>query len=326
MIARLRVWSKRVLPRLPVIGPSAAALFARRARRFERRQRLAALHARREVARQWRRRLADVVASPDNADIPRVDAAGRRDGGEVVMHNGLRVAYGSYGTYDADHTMRVLERNGGVHEPQEEKIFQQVVPLMPPGGVMLELGAFWGFYSLWFARQVPDARCVLVEPVWANLNAGRLNFVLNGLDAVFVRAQVGAAPRRHAFDAPVMSVDALMAAHALPRVHVLHSDIQGAEREMLDGAADAVAAGRIDWMFISTHGNDLHAACRAWLAARGWTIVADADLDDSYSVDGLLVAHRPGLDVPPLAPITFKRATTAIMAPAAAGDISCATT
>jgi hypothetical protein len=85
---------------------------------------------------------------------------------------------------------------------------------MPPGAVMLELGAFWGFYFLWFASVVKN-------------------------------------------------------------------------REE-----------RIDWIFISTHSEKLHHDCRDWLVPRGWVIVADANLNESYSVDGLLVAHRPGLHAP----------------------------
>jgi hypothetical protein len=42
------------------------------------------------------------------------------------------------------------------------------------------------------------------------------------------------------------------------------------------------------------------------LVARGWALVADANLDESYSFDGLLVAHRPGLYAPPLRSIARK--------------------
>ena len=54
------------------------------------------------------------------------------------MHNGTRIAYGTYGTEDTEYVMKMIEANRGVHEPQEEKVFQQVLPLMPSGAVMLE--------------------------------------------------------------------------------------------------------------------------------------------------------------------------------------------
>lgn len=306
MISRVRVWSKQVLPRAPVLGAWFERGFRRREGRYRRRQKLAELQTHRAIAREWRRRLTDVLASPDNSDIPRAANAGMRCGDDVIMHNGLRVAYGSYGFTDTEHTMRVLECNRGVHEPQEEKMFQQVLRLIPQCGVMLELGSFWGFYSMWFARDIPDARCYLIEPVWAYLNAGRLNFGLNGLQATFIHASIGARERRQAFGPPVLTVDRIMRDHRLDRVHVLHSDIQGSERDMLEGAAASIAHGKIDWLFISTHSNELHGACLDWLDYRGWNAVACATLDESFSVDGLIVAHRPGLDVPPLDGISLK--------------------
>lgn len=302
----LRMFAKRTLPGLPLCGPWFAHGFALREARFMRRQRIAELRALRDTARLWRGRIADVVACPDNADIPRVPDAGHIVDGQIVMHNGLRMAYGSYGTCDTEHMMRMLEANGGVHEPQEEKIFQQVIPLMPPGAVMLELGAFWGFYSLWFASRVVNARCFLVEPVWANLNAGRLNFALNGFYANFINGFVGARHHVQPYQPPVVSVDWLIREHGLEKIHLLHSDIQGFERQMLEGMEQAAHETRIDWIFLSTHSTKLHRDCRAWLVARSWVIVADANPDQSHSADGLLAAHRPGLNVPPLKPIAVK--------------------
>jgi len=309
MINLLRIWSKRILPHIPFVGPWFKKGFRKREADFERRQRIAELQSQRATARLWRQRIVDALACPDNSVIPRCAGAGSRDGGDIIMHNGLRVAYGTYGTYDANHTMRLLEENGGVHEPQEEIIFQQVLPLLPLGAVMLELGAFWGFYSMWFAQQVPQGCCFLVEPVWANLNAGRLNFSINRLNGTFINGFVGAKYRKQPFQAPVLSVDWIMEEHGLERIHLLHSDIQGFERQMLDGAANAITQGKVDWIFISTHSNDLHRECRDWLKERQWTIVADANLDDSYSVDGLIAAHRPGLTPPTLHKISLKRQT-----------------
>jgi hypothetical protein len=303
----LRIFAKRVLPRLPLVGQWFTGVFRFREADFLRRQRITELRALREMARVWRGRIADACVCPDNADIPRVADAGCVVDGNIIMHNGLRVAYGTYGTDDTKHVMRLLEENGGVHEPQEEKVFQQVLPLVPPGAVMLELGAYWGFYSLWFTSRVEKAQCFLVEPVWANLNAGRLNFALNGSHATFINGFVGALYRRQVFQAPVFTVDWLMREHCLEKIHLLHSDVQGCERQMLDGAEQTVREGRIDWIFISTHSNQLHSDCRAWLLERVWTVVADANLEETYSVDGLLVAHRRGLEVRPLRPITCKR-------------------
>jgi hypothetical protein len=304
MINRLRVLSKSVLPALPIVGPWFRDLFEQRGRRYLRRQEIPEAKRRLHIAREWRRRIRDVIVCPDNADIPRGPDAGRRLGNDLLMHNGTRIAFGTYGTYDTEHVMKMLQANGGVHEPQEEKIFQQVLPLMPPGAVMLELGAFWGFYSLWFTRAVPRAHSFLVEPVWANLNAGRLNFSLNGATATFIHALVGEKPRHPFGQPPTVSVDQLMQEHGIEHLHILHSDIQGFEVDMLRGATRAFDTGNIDFVFISTHSNALHHDCRAWLERRRWRVIADANLDESYSVDGILVAHRPDLAVPEFFPIS----------------------
>jgi len=304
MINRLRLLAKSLLPAIPFVGPRFRDLFERRERRYLRRMVIPEARRWRQIARDWRRRTRDVMACPDNADIARVPEAGRRFGNEVVMHNGTRIAYGTYGTEDTEYVMRMIAANRGVHEPQEEKIFQQVLPLMPPGAVMIELGAFWGFYSLWFTRSVAGARCFLVEPTWANLNAGRLNFLLNGAAATFINAAVGKGPRRSPGKAPTVSVDQLVGEHGIQHLHLLHSDIQGFELEMLQGATRAFDHGIVDFVFISTHSNSLHRECRGWLERRGWRVIADANLDESYSVDGLIVAHRPDISTGDFRPIS----------------------
>jgi len=306
MINRLRIFIKSFLPGLPGVGSFFQAWFERRESRYLRRQAIAEKQRLRRIAHEWRHRIRTVLECPDNKDIPCIPGAGCRDGNEVIMHNGLRIAYGTYGTYDAEYVMQMLTANRGIHEPQEEKIFQQVLPLMPPGAVMLELGAFWGFYSLWFSREVSHARCFLVEPVLANLNAGRLNFLLNNLQGTFVNAMVGKTPRRQPYQPPTISVDRFMEEHQLEKIDLLHSDIQGFEYEMLLGATKAFKAGKIDFVFISTHSNSLHEQCREWLQQIGFRVVADANLDETYSADGLLVAHRSDISIPSLNPISKK--------------------
>ena len=45
---------------------------------------------------QWTARIADVLACPDNALLPRVPGAGRLDGRVQLMHNGLKVVKDCY--------------------------------------------------------------------------------------------------------------------------------------------------------------------------------------------------------------------------------------
>ena len=212
------------------------------------------------------------------------------------MHNGLKVACGSYyGSY----MQQVLVRNRGVHEPQEERVFQEVLRFIPSSGTMIELGANWSFYSMWFMHIVPGAQCLMVEPDPLCLNCGRLNFLLNGFHGTFVHAFIGKQSHNIPYATPVTTVDELMEQHHIAHLHLLHSDIQGFELDMLIGARKALVDRMVDYIFISTHSNHIHKQCIEELGARGYNIVTEHDLDESYSVDGLIVARRAeiaGLD------------------------------
>lgn len=117
----------------------------------------------------WRERIDDVIACPDNAAIPRHPDAGRIDGDMITMHNGIRIKALSY--YDK-RIMNMLVENKGVHEPQEERAFAVVLPLLPEKPVSLEMGAYWSFYSLWLKTVRPGASCHMVEPEMSNMLSG----------------------------------------------------------------------------------------------------------------------------------------------------------
>jgi hypothetical protein len=248
----------------------------------------------------WTRRIRDAVASPDNAFIPRHPDAGKIVDGQMIMHNGLRVGELSY---SGPGNRRLMAENRGVHEPQEERVFQEVLKHMSPGAVMLELGSYWAFYSMWFYQAVADATCFCVEPAAENLEMGRQNFALNfGPSPARVsieRAYVGARPGQSEDGVPIISVDSFMEAHGIDRLNILHADTQGFEVQVLEGASKALAARKIDYIFISTHGNQLHYRCLQDLRRLNFAILADIDYLESYSFDGLIVARRaecPGLE------------------------------
>lgn len=251
----------------------------------------------------WSQRIADAIACPDNNHIPRCANAGMLDGSCIVMHNGLKVrALGYYG----EGMLNLLLRNRGVHESQEERAFSAVLPFLPPQAVMVELGAYWGFYSLWFAAFVDRARCYLYEPDPRNLEAGRQNFKLNGLSASFSRYAVGNQFSTQLKSARVLSLGDILQRAAINHVNLLHADIQGAELDMLNGSRDIFDQGLIDYVFLSTHADSLHYACRDYLLRFGYTILCDANMSESYSMDGVIVAKRGGVAGPNFLTISKK--------------------
>lgn len=248
-----------------------------------------------KVDDHWRHRIDEAIACPDNDFIERVAGAGQLDDGVLTMHNGIRV--GGLG-YCGAGVLNMLVDNRGVHEPQEERAFGDVLNHIPDGGAMLELGAYWGFYSLWFAQQVADAKCFLLEPHPANIRSGKINFKLNDRWAEFDQAYAGGVDGTANDGVPVVTVDAHCLRKGISHLAVLHADIQGAEADMLHGAANMLASAKIDFVFISTHSNELHYECIETLNSHGYCVLASADLDETYSVDGLIVARGPHLTVP----------------------------
>jgi hypothetical protein len=246
-----------------------------------------------------------VLACPDNAYIKRVPEAGEIRGDFQIMHNGLKVLLGSY--YGKD-SVRLLKKNRGVHEPQEERIFQEVLRQIAPGSVMIELGAYWGYYSMWFCREVPNARAYLVEPAEQNLEFGKRNFAANSLAfAHFTQAWIGQKSGVADDGHPVVCVDDFVADQKIQHVAILHSDIQGFEVEMLKGSRSTIIAGKISYCFISTHSVELHTACETLLREHGFEVFASISPPESYSVDGILAGRWPSAAAIP--PMTISRRT-----------------
>jgi len=228
-----------------------------------------------------------VLSSPDNQHIPKVENAGDVIDGYLVMHNGLRIHPMSYYGYPIK---RMLKLNKGVHEPQEERVFMEVLKTMRPGATMLELGSFWSFYSMWFQKEVYDAKCYMVEPMKRNLEAGKSNFELNAMVGTFMQGFISDTTNPQEM---CLHVDGIVETNNIEFVDILHSDIQGFELKMLHGAKYLLAERRVGYIFVSTHGNKVHNDCVNFLQQYDFRVIALADLDQTYSEDGLIVMRAP---------------------------------
>lgn len=244
----------------------------------------------------------DIMSDPNNLFVPRCVDAGRlvRTASEetwVVLHNGIQVlsrAY--YGDF-----AKVLETNLGVHEGAEERLFGEVLPLLPPGSVMLELGSYWAMYSTWFGRAVRGARLFLVEASAHALGIGLRNLAHNRLQPeLATRGYVGVD----------VNVSSLVASRGLRHVHMLHADIQGEEAGMLSDIAPLLRARRVSYIFLSTHSQELHLSCLETLRSYGYRIIGQMDVDsDTFFFDGLIVASESSLTAPAAVDLGSRRAT-----------------
>ncbi|WP_022668259.1 FkbM family methyltransferase [Desulfospira joergensenii] len=241
------------------------------------------------ISDKWKQRVKLVCEAPDNEFIDRVPNAGLIQKGKQIMHNGLRINAGSY--YGFEEAI-LMHANRGVHEPQEERVFQAVLQEMAPGSVMVELGAFWSFYSMWFNKNVTNARNFMLEPDEFNLESGKNNFKLNSMCGEFRHCGIGEESGVMPNGVPTVCIDDFVRKEGIDHIHLLHADIQGYELDMLRGAKNLFNSKSVDWVFISTHGEELHSNCLIELRKFDYLIVAGVRPLESYSVDGIIVAKR----------------------------------
>ena len=253
----------------------------------------------------WSHRIKEVTQCPDNAAIEYHESAGKVIDGHIIMHNGLQLDPASYYGYGM---LELLRANKGVHEPQEEKLFQEVLKVLPKDRkiTMLELGAYWSFYSLWFLKMNPNAACYMVEPERLNLWYGKQNAAINKLNGTFVHAGIG---DKVDTAKNITTVDAICKKNNIEFLDILHSDIQGFELDMLKGSEKILSENRVGYIFISTHSNELHEDCYQLLKNKyKFELIASANLDESYSWDGILLMKNPSYTK--LAPINISKRST----------------
>ena len=261
------------------------------------------------------RRVQLAVSCRDTDAIPKVPDAGVvRPDGVQVMHNGVLVEADGY---QGPWMTEIIRSLRGHHEPQEELAFHAVASrLAATGGrspVVMELGSWWAYYSLWARRVIPGARSFCIEPDPAYLACGRRNFALNGVaDAVFHQAAVGqsASPAQPflcesdglSHDVPFESLESLLARFALSRIDLLLVDVQGAETPLIDGGRALLRDGAVRFMVVSTHhhvisGDPLtHQRCLMLLRDLGAHVICEHTVAESFTGDGLIVVSFDSAD------------------------------
>lgn len=258
-----------------------------------------------------KRRVAEATLCADADYIPKVPGAGTvsRDGNGnrvQLMHNGLVVLADSY---YGNFVTQIIEKMKGHHEAQEEKVFHEVLKVIPAGSTMIELGSYWAYYSMWFQKSVKEARNFMIEPAKSSIECGMKNFQLNGMRGDFTQAFVGhtSSPdwqqpelRPKMEDVRQVCIKDFVQARGIERIAILHSDIQGFEYDMLRGCGGMLDEKKISFFFISTHGLKVHFQCRSHLIHKDYALIAEHTPKESYSEDGLIVASASPNAIPPV--------------------------
>jgi len=237
---------------------------------------------------RWR----DIISDPLNQLIERHPLAGHVNNDRFVrLHNGLFAGYDEHNSYYGNFS-DILVINRGVHEPLEEFIFQALIKenLTRENLVILELGSYWGHYSMWFLNSLKHASAILVEPDAMHIEVGKRNFRYNNLAAEHINDFVSSERLR---------IDDFLCNKQIPNLFLLHSDIQGYEVEMLENAQASLLSQSIEHLFVSTHSDELHLRCLKILLQYNYRIDVQSNVSEhTTSYDGLIVASKP--NSPPL--------------------------
>lgn len=262
------------------------------------------------LVRDTDHRVKMTISCRDSDYIPKVKDAGKiitKNGQKYqIMHNGLVVESGGY---FGDWMGEIIKTLKGHHEPQEEKVFYELLKRIPSDGTMIELGAYWAYYSLWFNKAVKNGVNYCCEPDPVNLELGQRNAAANKAQNMhFIpaaagsdhNAQISFTPQegegRADVSVPIKSVDGLMKEEKIKRFDIVHMDVQGAELTALEGARESIRKGKVRFVMVSTHhylisGDPLmHEKCLQFIKDMGGYVVAEHAIHESFSGDGLIVA------------------------------------
>jgi FkbM family methyltransferase len=257
------------------------------------------------------RRIQLTVSCRATDDIAKVDGAGGFtvvNGQEAqIMHNGVLVLRDGYlGPWQT----RVIAELHGHHEPQEEVVFHAILERLASegqGSAMVELGAWWSYYSLWFKKRFPSSTIVGIEPDLPFLETGRRNYQLNGVDdSLLLHGVVGpnpgeifrfvAASDGLEHEVRQYGLEELLSMAGVAAFDVVLADIQGAETTFLSTNADLLRSGAVRFAVISTHdpmisGSAMtHRQVIDQVLSLGGHVVAEHSVSESFSGDGLVVA------------------------------------
>jgi len=249
--------------------------------------------------------------------IPKVANAGKvfkQEGNSYqLMHNGVKV---STNGYIGPWMTNLIKDMKGHHEPQEEKVFHEILKYINSSNPqMIELGCYWAYYSCWFKSVFPNGQVICAEPHTKNLEIGKSNIKLNHYDNVSFYHAFSGDPRRvkrllendsdNVFSKEFLGVTDLFEIHNLKKLDLLHMDIQGAELDVLEESLHILETKKVKFLIVSTHihyisGDPLtHQKCLELIHASGGRILAEHDVHESFSGDGLICAcYDDSIDIP----------------------------
>ena len=181
---------------------------------------------------------------------------------------------------------KILRILNGTYEREQTLLFEQ---LLRPGGVVLDVGANVGYYTLLASVLVGDGGVVhAFEPEPRNAEFLRHHLRVNGVRNVTVQqaavsdragtarfefgsgSGTGHLGESGTLEVRTLRLDDYCAEHGLVPT-AIKIDVEGAEMSVLFGARDTLARHR-PTIFLSTHGAEVHAASLGFLRGLGYEL------------------------------------------------------
>lgn len=224
-----------------------------------------------------------------------------------VMHNGLLI---KKDCYNGPWMTEIIANLRGHHEPQEEYVFYKLLEKLnseqnSKQSIILELGSFWAYYSMWFLKEVKESRAILLEPDKRRLEVGKENFKLNQLSGTFIEGAIGKNPgltsdflleaNHQIVKVKEYNLSLILAEFDLDHVTILMCDIQGGESFLFENEINLLRSGKIRFLVISTHHHTissnpaLHQDLLSYFKSLDCFIISEHSVVESFSGDGLIV-------------------------------------
>jgi len=241
--------------------------------------------------------------------LPKVENAGKvfqdENGSKFqVLHNGVK-AYPN--GYVGPWITKLIDELKGHHEPQQEVVFHEILKLIKnPKPVMVELGCEWAYYTNWFKKEFPNSVAICAEPNLEQLEFAKANATLNAHKNIHFHhafngnedrfAKLIDSDNKNLLSKEFLAIEDIFSKYKLDCIDILFLDVQGAETDVISEAYDLLSEGKIKFLIVSTHVHYIskdsltHQKCLNMIKLSAGRIIAEYEVHESYSGDGLIAA------------------------------------
>ena len=175
----------------------------------------------------------------------------------------------------------------GSYESDKQVVFEKYIH---PGNVVYDIGAHTGYYSLLASTLVgPLGKVFAFEPLPRNIRFLKEHLRINQVTNIqVINAAVsdrsgsasfsdedssfsGRLTANGEIEVNMVCLDDLWAGGELPPPAVIKVDVEGAEFSVLSGAKRVIQTSR-PFIFLATHGAEIHHQCEVWLQTAGYKL------------------------------------------------------